>query len=315
MAEGFRLVVRNPAILLAELAWRWAFGAAALVLIAVSVYEVERAVTITPADELLLASLQPMLMAEAWAHILRQTYPLLARVSAVLLPCLTAMWIAAATIGRGLTTRRMVERLATERQAGGEVGRVRWGALVALHAFRAAVGLAVALGYIGSALLASRFVKTDEATGVPNVQVALMVFLFVFALVLIVAAAINWVLVLAPVFAVRDGRRTWDSLREALRMFRTRGSEFTSTATMNGFLRFVAACAATVLGLFPFTMVGVVPVAVVWAGVVLVTLAYFLVSDWLLLARLAAYLVIVDRAAEKSELVVNGTATDPCATT
>lgn len=321
--EGCRLVVRDPALLLAELAWRWSFGLSALVLVGVSVYEVQRAVVVSPTDELLLRSMQPLLVAQAWSHLVQQIWPLMARVAAVLLPALTLMWIAAATFGRAVTLRNLVERAAAEEEikaahaetssaAGGPdssrgsewrhraatMGRTRWGALVALHSFRAAVGLSVVLGYIGSALIASRFVVvTDDAP--QNIDLAMIVFVLVFSLVVMVASALNWVLALAPIFAVRDGRRTWESLREAVRMFRERGSQFTAVATVNGVLRFAAAGVASVAGLLPLTLLGEAPGWFVWGLVALVTLFYFVVSDWLLLTRMGAYVAVVERAAQE----------------
>src|SRR3954469_10787561 len=203
--EGFRAVVRLPALLLAELAWRWSFGLAAMVLIGIGVREVQHAVTISPTDEMLLGTMQPMLMGEAWAHILRQAMPLMWRVAAILMPALSVMWVAAATLGRAVTIRRVLDHFAEKSESSAPMAKMRWGAMTALHAFRATVMLAVFLGYLGAGVVASRFVQVSEG-GAPNLQAAWIVFVMIFTVIVFVAAAINWVLSLAPVFVVRNGR-------------------------------------------------------------------------------------------------------------
>jgi hypothetical protein len=299
IGEGFRAAWRNPALMLAEVAWRWAFGAAALALIAIGIREVELAVTISPMDELLMRSMQPVLVGEAFAHILKDTLPLLAKLAAILLPALSAMWIAAATVGRMAVTRGLLEYFAAEYGLPKPEAKGRWGAMTALNCFRAAVGLAVVLGYVGAAVVASRFASTTP-DGVPQVQGALAVFVVIFAGVVIVAAAINWLLALAPVFVVRDGAGTWRALADSARMFRTCGSQFTSAATMNGFIRAAVAIAISIAGLFPLAMLEVLPKSVVVGILVVLTLTYFLISDWLLLSRLGTYVAVVEQARAES---------------
>jgi hypothetical protein len=302
--EGFRAVVRLSSMLLAELAWRWSFGLAAMVLIGIGVREVQHAVTISPTDELLLGTVQPMLMGEAWAHILRETLPLLFKLAAILLPALSVMWVAAATLGRAVTIRRLLDHFAAKAESPSrDATRIRWGAMTALHAFRAVVMLAVFLGYVGAGVVASRFVQVSEG-GAPNLQAAWIVFVMIFTVIVFVAAAINWVLSLAPVFVVRNGRGTWDAMGDAVRLFRERGSQLTSAATMNGFLRFAGACVASVAGLFPLALIGEVRSIVVWVLVGIITAIYCVVSDWLLLARLAAYVAVVEQGSEQVEVVV-----------
>jgi hypothetical protein len=301
--EGFRAVVRMPSLLLAELAWRWSFGLAAMVLIGIGVREVQHAVTLSPTDELLLGSMQPMLMGEAWAHILRQTLPLLFKLAAILLPALSVMWVAAATLGRAVTIRRVLDHFAASSEDAVAERKIRWGAMTALHAFRATVMLAVFLGYLGAGVVASRFVNIEEGKP-PSLDAAWVVFVMIFAVVVIVAAGLNWVLSLAPVFVVRDGRGTWESMGDAVKLFRERGSQLTAAATWNGFLRFVGACVASVAGLFPLMLIGEVRGIVVWMLVGIITVMYCVISDWLLLARLASYVAVVEQGSEQVEVVV-----------
>ena len=175
--------------------------------------------------------------------------------------------------------------------------------MTALHAFRATVMLAVFLGYLGAGVVASRFVQIEEGKP-PSLDGAWVVFVLIFAVIVIVAAALNWVLSLAPVFVVRDGRGTWDAMGDTVRLFRERGSQLTSAATMNGFLRFAGACVASVAGVFPLGLIGEVPGFVVWAMIGVITVVYCVISDWLLLARLAAYVAVVEQGSEQVQVEV-----------
>jgi len=60
---------------LAEVAWRWSFGAAAFVLIGLGVLEFLDSLPVSPTDMLMLRTGHPLLIAQAIAHIFRETAP------------------------------------------------------------------------------------------------------------------------------------------------------------------------------------------------------------------------------------------------
>ena len=69
--EGFRCVLRMPSLPLAEVAWRWSFGAAASVLIGLGVFEYLDTLPVSPGDLLMLRTGHPLLVANALSHIAR----------------------------------------------------------------------------------------------------------------------------------------------------------------------------------------------------------------------------------------------------
>jgi len=72
--EGFRAIWRQPALSLAEVAWRWSFGAAAGVLLSVGLLEYLDSLPVAGADALLLFPLGPEEMAR---FTVSEVFPLL----------------------------------------------------------------------------------------------------------------------------------------------------------------------------------------------------------------------------------------------
>ena len=60
--EGFRSIFRRPALPLAEVAWRWSFGAAAFVLVGLGLLEYLNTLPVSPTDLLMLRTGHPVLV-------------------------------------------------------------------------------------------------------------------------------------------------------------------------------------------------------------------------------------------------------------
>src|ERR1700756_509742 len=67
--EGFRTVFRRPSLPLAEIAWRWSFGAAAVLLIVFGFFEYLDTLPVSGVDLFLLRSRQPFMVSQALARI------------------------------------------------------------------------------------------------------------------------------------------------------------------------------------------------------------------------------------------------------
>ena len=100
---GFRAVLRQPALALGEIAWRWAFGAAAWILAIFAVRRTLAQVDITQVELLIARHSDLFLIADASARIIVQVLPQLARECLVLLPAIAVLWVVAATLGRAVT--------------------------------------------------------------------------------------------------------------------------------------------------------------------------------------------------------------------
>lgn len=275
IATGFRTALRQPALVAGEIAWRWSFGAAAWGLLLFTFFSYLQSLTITSGDWLMLRTKAPPLMAEAVRHILSGSGPRLLRAAAVLLPALAAMWVIAASLGRWASLRALMEDC-----------RGRFRTILGLHFLRAAGALAAWIGYLG-ALLAAGYVASRGLEDRPGLF--LLTFFVLSGIVGFFHGRIRWYLFLANLLAARDGSDAFSAISTAFDIYRRRRSRFFTLAAAMGAIRLGLLIAVTFVSLVP---VGVLA-STAWKLLILIllaiTLAYFVVADFLFVARLAAY--------------------------
>jgi hypothetical protein len=80
----------------------------------------------------------------------------------------------------------------------------------------------------------------------------------------------------------------------AVSFFRKRSGPVFAVSTWTGLAHLVAFSVATTAVSVPLAFIQIAPWRLVIAGVMLVTLAYFAVVDWLYMARLAGYVFITE---------------------
>lgn len=294
--EGFRAAFRRPALTFAEVAWRWTIGATTAALFIFYCIEYLDSLPVTNADSVLLSTRQPALVGKAIAHILRGSLnrAILAALLAAL--SLSLLWIIAASMGRLATVRallayfrRDVDCSVPAKISGAEKPRpIR--ALIDLRFLRAAVVLAMILAFGGAAILAS-FASTNAN---PRPGLGFVLFVPLAGLICMAGWALNWCLSLAGIFAVRDGEDALAALSAAVTVTRERPASVFAVSTWTGLAHLVAFSIATTAVSLPLALIRVAPSRLVIAGIILVTLAYFAVVDWLYIARLAGYVRIAE---------------------
>ena len=233
-AEGFGAAFRRPSLTLAEIAWRWTAGATAAALFLFGLIEYLDTLPVTNGELIMLRTRHPYLVGEAIAHILRgsQNRVVIAGLLAALM--MVSLWIVAASVGRIATVRGLLEYFRRERGWNVAVGGSANGtsnvsmenagdesvlrAVLRLNFLRTAVGLAAAFGVVGAGILAS-FVSPE---GNPRPALAFVLFLPMVALICVVWWALNWVLSLAGMFAVRDGEDAVGAIATAVSFCRER---------------------------------------------------------------------------------------------
>jgi hypothetical protein len=293
--------MRKPSFALAEITWRWVFGAATTLLVCLSVYEYLRTLPVSGGDLLFLESRHPVLVSQAIAHILAGSARRFIEAALILVPCLGVFWIAAASLGRAATLRPLLEYFQTEAQAKddaqwklplwhGSPGRVPVSSLVGLNFLRVAVTLAAVVALLGAGV-AARLVS--PATD-PNPVLSFLVFVTTASLVGIVWSMLNWVLSLATIFVVRDGQDTFGSFAASLDFFRDHTGPLMWSSTAFGILHLVVFVVATSVVFLPTIFLGIVPAGLVLVSVLLLTLIYFAIVDSLYMGRLAAYVCILE---------------------
>src|ERR1700720_4538895 len=106
--EGFRAIFRRPSVALAEILWRWSFGAAAGLLLVFSFFEYLDTLPVSKSDLLLLRTGQPALISRAVLHIFRGSAFRVVETAIVLLLTLGAAWIVVASLGRAATLKALL---------------------------------------------------------------------------------------------------------------------------------------------------------------------------------------------------------------
>lgn len=309
-AEGFRAAFRRPSFTLAEITWRWVVGATATVLIVFGFFEYLNTLPVNYGEMLLLKSNQPFFVWQALMHILRGSVARAVLSLTVAALLLALLWVIAAALGRVATLRAMVDYI--REQIGSKLAvagidspqgatgvsdvpaRCAIGALTRLSFLRVSLALATIVGFMGASIVAG-FASSDAN---PRPGVVFLLFLPLAVLVGLAWFALNWLLSLAAVFAVRDGKDAAGAITAAVALCRERTGAVFAVSTWTGFAHLVAFVGATTIVSVPLGLAGVLPWRLVVFAIVVVTLAYFAVADWIYTARLAGYVMIVETPEE-----------------
>jgi len=297
---GFRAVLRQPAVVLGEIAWRWAFGAAAWTLVIFALRRILTHVDVTQAELLIARRSDILLVADACARILAQVLPQLARECLVLAPAIAILWIAAATVGRAITLGALLSTEAREpgeeasshppiptlsRQNRAEEGwatRPHFSSLLMLNCLHAGFMFVAIVAFFGGLLFAGLAFPSQ------NPAVTALIGVLLATLVGFFWSLVNWFLALAPIWIVRDGRPALKSVGDSLDLFHRSPSTYLGIASAIGLLRAAALLGAVIAG---FVAAQGSPAAAV-AGSVVIALLYFAAADSLYIARLAAYIAL-----------------------
>jgi hypothetical protein len=288
--EGFRILRSDPALLAMELLWRWSFGLALLALLFMAYAHLRQAVFLSDADEMALNGQDPFAVASAAAGLITQALPLMLRTLAQVSSIAAVLWIAAATLGRGIITRLIVSGFASGYSLTIAHDAPRWTSFAILKFARVLMLLILAIGYFGGTFMAALVNGREQ-----NMLTSALIVFASLAVASVVWSYVNWVLSLAPIFVVRDGLAPLDSVVAAIAFLRRNHSRLTAIALWNSTLRGVAATVITAAGVFSVVLRVALPPWAVTALLVLETLAYLVVSDIFLLARLGAYASVAVR--------------------
>jgi len=305
---GFRIAFRRPSLTFAEIAWRWSVGTASLGLLGFAFFEYLDSLPVTGTEAFLLRSRQPLLAGQAIAHILRGSLQRVAMATLVGAIGLSVLWIVAASLGRVATLRSLLDYFAKiskredasdtsaasgasgdrESEGRSERGTRPLPTLFGLNFLRAIVALAALAAFQGAVILAG--FASPHAD--PQPGLAFLLFFPLAGLVCLAWWGLNWFLSLAAIFAVRDGEDVLGAVSAAATLCRERAGAVAAVSTWTGLARLFVFLGATTAVSIPLGLVRAVPGRLVFAGVLVVTLAYLAVADWLYMARLAGYVCI-----------------------
>jgi len=278
ISQGFRTAFHEPAIVMAEIAWRWSFGLAALTLAVGSFFVYLDTLPVGNLEGVALHGGTRWLIAAAAGRILHGS-PRLVMAAAIVVPGIFVLWIAAATAGRAATLKALLRH----------EGPIALAPQLGLNFLRASVSLASWVGYFGVAIIAGR-----AAVGPEDVRpgVFLMVFVVLGGVVAIVRSRVNWFLCLGAIPAARVGHDSFTAIREAASLFRRHPGKFAAAGGVLGVIHGVLFAFGAVVGLLALSLAGKVPTAATLFSLAVVTLAYCAALDFLSIARLAVYVAI-----------------------
>jgi hypothetical protein len=288
--EGFRIVRTDPSLLFMELLWRWSFGLGLLALMFFGYAHLRQAVLLSDTDELGLSGQDPFAVAETAARIIADALPPLLRTLAQVGSVAAVLWIATAALGRGMITRIMVRRLAAESGVLIVPDAPRWTGFAILTFARVLMLLIFVIGYFGGVFVAGLFSVPGQ-----NLLVPALIRFASLAASGVVWSYVNWVLSLAPIFVARDALSPLDSVVAAIAFIRRNQSRLTAIALRNSTLRGLVATLISIAGAFTVALGTALAPWAITALLVLQTLAYLVVSDIFLLARLGAYASVAVR--------------------
>jgi hypothetical protein len=310
-AQGFQAAFKRPSLTLAEISWRWIVGATATAVFLFGLSEYLNTLPVTNGDLLFLRTRHPYLVAEAIAHILRGSMSRVVIAALVATLLLGVLWIIAASVGRIATVRTLLDyfrsdvfRAIAKRDgswnletypamdvSANDIGNPSaFSTLVRLNFLRAMVVVAAACGLFGAMIVAG-FVSSDAN---PHPGLVFLLFLPLAFLVGCAWWALNWILSLAGIFAVRDGESAIGAISAAVSFLRERLGAVSAVTSWTGVGHLVAFIVVSVAASMPLGLAGVLPWRLVALGVIFVTLIYFVVADWICMWRLAGYVCIAE---------------------
>jgi hypothetical protein len=287
--EGFQTIFRLPALGLAEIAWRWSFGLATAEALAFTIREYLATLPVTAGEMLLLRARQPALIGQALARIFQGSGPRAAAALAVLTLGLTLAWVVLASLGRAVTLKTLLEYFHdSERPPASTTQGLT--SLLVLNFLRAATMLAAIIGVVG-AMLVARAVSSPED---PSPGKVLLIFGMLTMLIGLACPLLNWYLSLAAIFVVRDKASAFGALAKATDLCRMRPGALAAAGTWFGIAHAIVFVVASSALAVPLGFAQVLPGGMVFGGVLLVTLLYFAVVDFLHIGRLATYVFLLE---------------------
>ena len=273
-----------------EISWRWCLGFAGVALATLTCMEYLNTLPVSDADLLLLGSRHPVLMGRALQDIFHGSALRIGQAGILLGLGFAAAWLVVASAGRATILKALLKYFEEQGAFVVETGAWHFRSLLGVHFLRAALTLAAVVGIIG-ATVAGGAVTSDKD---PSPGSALLVFLTMLLLVGLAWAVVNWFLSLASLFVVTQGKETLGAIGAAAGLCRDQLGPLLAVGFWFGLAHGTAFVIATSVVAFPLAFLAVLPGSVVLGGMLLVTLLYFAVADFLYVGRLAAYVYIAE---------------------
>jgi len=287
-------VFRQPALGLAEITWRWTVALLAWLLVCFLVVEYIDSLAVTRDDLFLLRSGLPWLVLSTIQRILLSGAPKFIDAAVVAVLGLAMAWAFAASAGRAATIGVLLNRFHDTHISGilaPTPARLVSRPLILVHWLRAGLLLASFFALVGAAIAAG-IVGSNRAL---QPAIVFVLFLGLTLGIAILWYSLDWLLSIAPVFVVRDDAGAFAAISAAVSFVCERFGAVARTSAIFSGIHVVIFIVASSLASVPLAVAGMLPPGIVFLALVLLTLGYFAVIDFLHVARLAAYICIADK--------------------
>jgi hypothetical protein len=276
---GFATLFRDPAIFAAELAWRWTFGIAALLLIAYALLIFLQSLTVSDRDYFGLLGIFPGTVRAALENIFHGSGPRMLRVGISLWFGIALLWWIAASAGRTAALNALMP------------GRdARFTDMLRIHALRAGLFATAGLAYLGAIAAAAIFSQQ------PGGRDGSKFYLIAIPLILIVSmvwSTLAWYVSIAPIIAKERGTSAIESLLEAAALSHRQPAQFIWVSFCYGALRFLAGIFGFFVLLAMVSATVSLPAGSGWAVLVVWAAGFSFVLTLIGTARLASLVRIV----------------------
>lgn len=219
----------------------------------------------------------PTLMAQAVVNVLSQSRPDLLERAAWVLPAITLLWVTIGAAGRTATANRLGKK------------EVRFRSVLALEGARALLIWLAIFAFSGALILSQRIAFRN-----PDPDLLLYYALAFWSSILIGAiwATANWYLSVAALCCLVSGAGFLKGTNQAIKLARAHGGELGGISLIFAVFRILVLATAFALCFLPSSLMITVPSSyAAWTAAV--PLTYFAVADFLYIARMAAYLIVV----------------------
>jgi len=283
--DGFAALRHDPALLAAELTWRWCFGLSAWGLGIISIALFLDSLKVAPGDAFLLRTLQPRLLENALRHIFRGSLSRFVLEQTLLLLGVTVLWSLAATAGRAATLRRLVAMFSSDDEP--QLMRWKFASIFFLQLLRVmwtmiAVGVGFGL-FLYGVVMAQNGHPMRAALALPAGFGAPFL-----------AIVLNWFFGIAPLFCIRNGADAMEALEQAVDFAARHGGRLSLLAVGFFALRLVWAGTMWLAFLSPLNWIAQIGGRWTMLLMAIVTLTYFAGADLLYLARLGGYVSLAE---------------------
>jgi len=273
LLEGFREIGRDPALLVIEVGWRWSFGAIAVLIAAFSTYLILDSITFDPRRLQAMAALNPIQLAQYIVEGIASVHVLLWRVALLMGLLLSAIWVLFSALGRYATLARPALNPGASFQM-----------CIIISVLRGMLTLAAVTAWFLAGLFAAALGSPATRDGMPNFGLMSAILFLAFLVIASVWSTLNWFLSLVP---LTNTSTLSQALSITLTFMRSRRDDLLEISIVSGIMRAALFVIAVMLSVVASSVI--TNARMLFADLLAISLLYFLIADFLYVARLVAF--------------------------